>query len=169
MSSWRCRIAKETMNTIKGILENLFKEKNLDYVMRSCRIFEVWGNAVGPRVARHSQPKRFIDNVLWVTIDNSTWMQELKFLEAKIRDQMNQHMGTPVIEKIRFQLGEITITGNDMIKGDDAPAWHDIEIDDSAHSHIEQEVAVLKDEGLKARVRSLLQKHVQLETYRAKK
>jgi hypothetical protein len=157
------------MDTIKTILEGLFKEEKLDQVIKVCRVFEVWNDAVGPRTARHSQPKRFHDHVLWVTVDNSTWMQELKFLEAKIRDQMNQHIGAPVIEKIRFQLGEITSSCNEMIKSDDAPAWHDIEIDESVRKDIEKEVAVLKDEGVKARLRSLFQKHAQLETYRGRK
>ena len=90
------------MESIKTILENLFRKRKLSSTLESYRVFGAWEDAVGPRIARHSQPKGLRDRVLWVKVDNSTWMQELNFLEGKIKEKLNQMIGSPMIEKIRF-------------------------------------------------------------------
>lgn len=157
------------METIKTILEDIFKRRKIDSALNVYRILNLWENAVGPRIARHSQPKRLRDHILWVVVDNSTWMQELTFLEGKIKKELNQRIGSPLIEKIRFHLGEIQVSGTEVIRGVSSPGWEEIEIDDTVRKNIEKEVTIIKDDGLKARLRSLFQKHAQYEAYRERK
>jgi len=154
------------METIKSILDNLFKKTKPG--SENYHIFKVWEGAVGARIARHSQPKRFRDHTLWVIVDNSIWMQQLKFLEEKIKERLNQRLGSAMVKKIRFQIGEINVSPAKDSEKSISPEWLEIEIDDNARKEIAKEVAVLKDGELKARLISLFQKHTQFKTYQGK-
>jgi len=153
------------METIKSILEDVFRKKNLESRLKDYHVFDVWGEVVGPRVARHTQPKRFQDRILWVTVDTTVWMQQLTFLEGKIREKLNQAIGSSRIEKIRFQIGELSHLHKEASESDVFPEWQNATIDNSVKEDIEKEVAVLNDEELKKRLKDLFQKSSQLLRY----
>lgn len=156
------------MKTIKSILEDVFKKQNLASKLKGYHVFDVWEDVVGPRVARHTQPKRFHDHMLWVVVDTTVWMQQLAFLEGKIREKLNQAIGSPLIEKIRFQIGELTCLPKEESESAVFPEWRKATIDDSVKKNIEKEVAGVSDEELKGRLRDLFQKSSQRMRYHEK-
>ena len=156
------------METIKTILDTLFQRRKLDSRLKGFRIFDIWEEAVGIRIARHSQPKGFRDHTLWVTVDNSIWMHQLTFLEGQIKEKLNQMMGSPLVEKIRFQVGEILSSSPEIPKEASLPVWQEIELDDTVKEEFEKEVAALKDEELKVRLKNLFRKSVQFLNYKAR-
>ena len=153
------------MKTIKSILEDVFRKQNLESKLKDYRAFDYWEEVVGPRVARHTQPRRFQDRVLWVMVDSTVWMQQLAFLEGKIREKLNQAVGSPRIGKIRFQIGELTDSPKEKSGGDVFLEWQKVAIEDSVKKNIENEVAVLNDGELKKRLKDLFQKSSQLVRY----
>ena len=76
-----------------------------------------------------------------------------------MKEKLNQIMGSSMIEKIKFKLGEINFSGDDFSKKEPPPEWQEIAIDNSTLKIIEKEIAVLNDEELKAELRNLLQKN----------
>jgi len=95
-------------------------------------------------------------------------MHQLTFLEGQIKEKLNQVMGTPLVEKIRFQIGEILFSSPENPEEASLPVWQEIELDDAVKEKIEKEVAVLKDEELKVRLKNLFRKSVQLLNYKAR-
>ena len=156
------------MENIKSILDDLFRKRKLESKIKSYRVFDVWKDAVGPRIARHSQPKRIRDRILWVVVDNSIWIQQLTFLEGQIKEKLNQMIGSPMVEKIRFQIGEINFLNKDDSKRPSTPEWQGVDIDDKVLKNIEKEVEILNDEEIKERLKNLFQKQAKLESYREK-
>lgn len=156
------------METLKAILDTLLRKRREDPNLKGYPIFEGWEGAVGSRIARHSQPKRFRDNVLWVSVDNSIWMQQLKFLEGQIREKLNQITGSPMVEKIRFEIGEINFSPQQDPGKDDLPRWQDTPLDNKVQENIEKEVAVLKDEELKESLKNLFRKSARFLHYQGK-
>jgi len=150
------------MKTIKSILEDVLKKQNLESKLKGYHAFDVWEEVVGPRVARHTQPKRFQDHVLWVVVDTTVWMQQLAFLEGKIKEKLNQAIGSSMIEKIRFQIGELTCLPKEESESAVSPEWRKATIDDNVKKNIEKELAGVSDEELKGRLRDLFQKSSQL-------
>jgi hypothetical protein len=150
------------MKTIKSILEDVLKKQNLESKLKDYHAFDVWEEVVGPRVARHTQPKRFQDRILWVVVDTTVWMQQLTFLEGKIREKLNQAIGAQPIEKIRFQIGELRCLPKEESEGDPLPEWRKETLDDSVKENIEKELAGVSDEELKGRLRDLFQKSSQV-------
>ena len=156
------------MKTIKSILEDVFKKQNLESRLKGYHAFDVWEDVVGPRVARHTQPKRFQDHMLWVVVDSTVWMQQLAFLEGKIKEKLNQAVGSPMIEKIRFQIGEITRLPKEESESAVIPEWRKVIIDENVKKNIEKELAFLNDEELKDRLRDLFEKNSQFLRYQEK-
>lgn len=156
------------METIKSILEGVLRKQNLESKLKGYHVFDVWEEVVGPRVARHTQPKRFQGHVLWVTVDTTVWMQQLTFLEGKIKKKLNQAMGSQIIQKIRFQIGELTSLPKEQPESARSPEWWEAPIEESVKKNIEKEVAVLNDEELKKRLENLFQKSSQLIRYHEK-
>jgi len=156
------------MENIKTILESVFQKQKLDSRLKDLQIFDIWEKAVGTRIAHHSQPRGFKDHTLKVTVDNSIWIQQLTFLEGQLKEKLNQMMGSPLVEKIRFQIGEIHFSSPETSEKERLPVWQKAEVDDVVKEEIEKEVAVLKDEELKTRLKNLFQKSVQFLNYKAR-
>ena len=151
------------MDTLKTIIAAFLQKRKLDKPLKVYRVFDIWEQAVGTRVARHSQPKRFKDGILWIAVNNSTWMQQLTFLSEDICRKVNLALGSPMVEKVRFQLGEVTKHGRAALKEmDTPPEWTLTELDSQTSQAIDHVVGSLSDEELKERLKSLFKKNSQL-------
>ena len=74
------------------------------------RIWEVWTEAVGEAVARKARPSKIQNGKLFVTVSNSVYLQELQFHKPRIKDAVNQQLGTPVVKDILFFPGRVRDT-----------------------------------------------------------
>ncbi len=149
------------METIKDILGGLLRRRKLDKTLSVYRVFNVWNEAVGVRIARHSQPKGYKNGTLLIAVDSSTWMQQLTFLTDDIRRKVNQALGAPLVEKIRFQIGELDASSGAIVRKPSPPAWSDAKLDDHSNEVINQVLAPVQDEELKERLRQLFEKNSQ--------
>ncbi|MBI2606064.1 MAG: DUF721 domain-containing protein [Deltaproteobacteria bacterium] len=96
------------MDDIKKILSDLlssqvpgFKEKEREF-----EIFECWERAAGPKVAGHCWPVKFVEkDTLLVASESSAWLQQLRYLEALLLDNLEREMGRRHVKKLRFMIG----------------------------------------------------------------
>lgn len=84
---------------IRETVEKLGIKKRLEEV----RVFEVWEEAVGLRVAANAQPHRIKNGKLFVSTVNPIWAQELSLLSENIREKLNECLGDEKIKEIYFQ------------------------------------------------------------------
>jgi predicted nucleic acid-binding Zn ribbon protein len=92
---------------LNAVLERVLGSLNLGLKVKQYRIWDVWNSVVGEAIARQAQPQQIRAMVLWVTVSNSTWMQQLEFMKRQIIERINEHIGETVIRDIRFRIGEI--------------------------------------------------------------
>jgi predicted nucleic acid-binding Zn ribbon protein len=74
--------------------------------VREHRLVTQWAEVVGPRVAARTWPDGLSGGVLWVRVVSSSWLQELSFVRDAIAAQANQLLGAPLVDEVRFHLGE---------------------------------------------------------------
>jgi predicted nucleic acid-binding Zn ribbon protein len=79
-----------------GIAARLDKEKAV----------VLWGEAVGQGIARKSRATSVRDGILFVTVQNSMWLQELALLKEGIIAKINSLVGRDVIKDIVFRVGD---------------------------------------------------------------
>ena len=70
--------------------------------MLGWRAVEEWAGVVGARIARHTHAVGFREGVLRVEVEGSAWMHELGFLQRKLIQKINRHLGRETVREIRF-------------------------------------------------------------------
>jgi predicted nucleic acid-binding Zn ribbon protein len=63
-------------------------------------LWEHWDAVVGATVARHAQPRRFKNGILFVGVDSPEWMQELVFLKHDLRERLNVRLGREAVRDV---------------------------------------------------------------------
>ncbi len=73
------------------------------------KIWEVWEEIVGPQIAAHAWPERFMGkDMLVVVVSDSVWMQQLSLQRQLFLERLNACLDTDTkIKDIRFVLGDV--------------------------------------------------------------
>jgi predicted nucleic acid-binding Zn ribbon protein len=96
---------KDKLTSLKDVLADIFRDSNLPFNPDDAFIWKVWDDAVGPAISKNAHPLWIKDRNLRVAVSDPIWLQELRFVEATMRDKINQKLGRTAVEKIEFRLG----------------------------------------------------------------
>ncbi len=99
--------ARREPQRVGSILEKTLKDMSLDWKLKQHEVWNVWNDVVGEHVSRHAQPEFMKGGILFVRVSSSPWMQQLHYMASGIIEALNACVGLPVVEEIRFKLGEI--------------------------------------------------------------
>ena len=92
---------------ISGILENVLHTYRQQSDAGLIRIWEIWDQAVGDRIAQNAQPEAFKGKFLWVNVTHSSFIQELQFSKQRMITTINHALGKDMINDIQFKVGAI--------------------------------------------------------------
>jgi len=92
---------------IGGILENVLSTYRQESDAELIRIWEIWDQAVGDRIAQNAQPEAFKGKFLWVNVTHSGLIQELQFSKQRMITKINHALGKKMINDIKFKVGTI--------------------------------------------------------------
>lgn len=89
----------EKLNTsIKTFLDNYGLKKGV----KQNTAIAIWGEVVGDRVSKNTEPLSVEHGVITVSVSNPTWRQELLFKHQDIIQELNNRLGKNTIKEIRF-------------------------------------------------------------------
>lgn len=71
------------------------------------RIWPAWMEAVGPDIARHTEPVTIREGVLHVRVDASVWVTQLTFLKPEILNKLAPLMDDGALTDIKFKQGAL--------------------------------------------------------------
>lgn len=86
------------------LLKDILKKQK---VLRNINNMLYWDEVVDERVRKHARAVKLQQKILYVTVDNSTWAQELHFYKKELIDKMNAKAGYKAIIEIRYKVGGI--------------------------------------------------------------
>ncbi|MBN2072820.1 MAG: DUF721 domain-containing protein [Actinobacteria bacterium] len=72
-------------------------------MLKSSAIFNHWKEIVGPGIAKRTHPHRLANKVLYVSVANSTWANELSMMSGKLIEKINKYVSSDAVESIRFR------------------------------------------------------------------
>ncbi|KPK94274.1 MAG: hypothetical protein AMJ94_01795 [Deltaproteobacteria bacterium SM23_61] len=87
------------------ILGVYLNQPSLRSRMREQKILDGWDRVVGRAIAEVTQPGTVRNRVLQIRVINSVWMQELQFHKPLIIQKLNEFLGDPFVQDLRFVLG----------------------------------------------------------------
>ncbi|MBW6457854.1 MAG: DUF721 domain-containing protein [FCB group bacterium] len=67
------------------------------------RAFRSWNEIVGEGIANVSVPQKVINGILYVSVKNSSWRQELIMQKPMILEKFASRFGQGIIRDIRLQ------------------------------------------------------------------
>jgi hypothetical protein len=151
--------------SIRSILEKTFKTLEIDVPLKTYSLWGAWNEIVGESVADHSQPRSVRNRILFIDVTHSTWMQQLQFLKPTLLEKVNNFLGEPLIQDIRFRLGKISPT---LPAPSKTPSLKDEKLDLGTLNRIENLVQKINDEEIGKELREVLIKGAKLEQHRKK-
>jgi hypothetical protein len=150
---------------IYSILEKTLKALEIDVPLKSYSIWGAWKELVGDSVALQTQPRAIRNRILFIDVSHSTWMQQLQFLKPTLLEKINNFLGEPLIQDIRFKLGKISPPIPTPPK---TYLLEDEKLDKVTLNQVESIVQKIDDRDVRKGLREVLIKGAKLEQYRKK-
>jgi len=98
----RERPAKPAGALMPAILSKL----RIDQRQREAEIARVWNHLIDPAIAAHAQPHSIAKGTLFVTVDNSVWLDEIvRYRRKEILTRLQHSFGAELIQRISFRVG----------------------------------------------------------------
>ena len=75
--------------------------------VRQREIWRVWGELVGPQIARHAQPRAITRGRLVVHVTDPVWLHQLSMLRHRLIATLRESLGESVVREIVLRIGEV--------------------------------------------------------------
>ena len=92
---------------ISGLLSSYLRGTPVEKMLEEGRIWVVWEQAVGSRIASHAQPAAFRDGTLTLTVDSAPWMQQLTYLKQELITKVNGELREEMVRDIYMKAGRV--------------------------------------------------------------
>lgn len=148
---------------IHSILEKTLRSLEIDFPLKTYSILSAWKEIVGESVALQTQPRVIRNRILFVDVSHPTWMQQLQFLKTTLLQKLNEFLGGPHIQDLRFRLGRIAPPVS-------APSrvhlWEHEKLDEATLNRIETIVRKIEDQEVRKGLQDILIKGAKLDRHR---
>jgi hypothetical protein len=93
------RVAGSLVSQVMGNL-------GLDKRRADAEIGKVWNHLIDPQLTAHAQPTGLNKGTLFVSVDNSVWLDEIvRYRRKEILDRLQNSFGKETIMRISFRVG----------------------------------------------------------------
>ena len=89
-----------------AVLPGVLTHLRMDTRRAEAEIVRVWNNLIDPTLTAHAQPHSIHKGTLFVTVDNSVWLDEIvRYRRKEILAQLQHSFGRDLIARISFRVG----------------------------------------------------------------
>lgn len=138
-------------SSIGAVVEEAIRGLGLGDAVAKGAAMQLWPEVVGETVARVTQPETVRGNTLVVTVADSAWLQQLRYMEEPVVEKLNAAVGRPIIEGLYFKVGAIRPEPQE-----DEEVEEQAELDPETAAQLEQVVAALEDPELRETLKQIL-------------
>ena len=116
----------------------------------------LWEKAVGPQIARQTEPFRLKDGTLQVRVTTPAWMQQLQFLKEEILEKVNAAAPASEIQALRFFIGPVTLPPSPGADGTGQADADENRLGKRDRRLIEERLAEIEDDDLREILRRVM-------------
>ncbi len=100
-------IRERPPKAIRQVLDRVLSERlRLEERQGEAEIARVWNNLIDPRIVAHARPTGLVKGTLFVSVDNSAWLDEIvRYRRKEILERLQTSFGRNRIVRISFRLG----------------------------------------------------------------
>ena len=92
---------------IGSIIDTVLKTYRRESDGEMIQVWHVWDGVVGDVIAKNAKPAAFKGRILVVYVTSSTWIHQLQFLKAEMIGKLNEALGKPLIDDLKFKIGPV--------------------------------------------------------------
>ena len=97
----RTRVKKSPV-LIKTALEKLLKNLGAYQVFLEQKVISNWNKIAGSEMSKLCLPLKIENGILWLSVKNPSWRNELLFIKDKLISRANEFIGRSVLKNIIF-------------------------------------------------------------------
>ena len=90
-------------NVIDDVLRNYRSKPDFELT----EIWRLWDEILDATIAQNARPSAFKGSLLIVHVTSSTWIHQLQFLKNDLIAKINDALGKPLIQEIKFKIGPL--------------------------------------------------------------
>lgn len=94
---------KSDLSPINKIIKETVIRLRLEKKLKTGSVFNNWTKIVGKEIAKKAHPVALKNGHLVLKTENSTWSQELSFMDEELIEKINKFAGECIVKKIRFK------------------------------------------------------------------
>ncbi len=95
-----------TSKPVKAVLPQVMRDLGLDRRRVEAEVAKVWNHLLDPNIVAHAQPTGLVKGTLFVSVDSSSWLNEIvRYRRKEILDRLQHSFGKEFISKISFRVG----------------------------------------------------------------
>jgi len=84
-------------------LDQLIETLGIRKKLQEYGVLEIWGEAVGERIAQVTKATRIARGVLFISVKSGAWRQELTMRKKEIISRLNNVVQADIVRDIKFQ------------------------------------------------------------------
>jgi predicted nucleic acid-binding Zn ribbon protein len=94
---------KNDTQPLKGIIREYLDALGHNRKLKEVNVVSSWEKLMGNVIAKHTRNLYIKNKVLFVYIDSAVMRNELLMMREQIRNHLNDHAGSEIIQKIVFR------------------------------------------------------------------
>lgn len=97
---------KHSSKKAGDVMDRVLTDLRIDRRQSETEILKVWNNLIDPNIIAHAQPTGIRNGTLFVTVDNSAWLDEIvRYRRREILERLQNSFGRDLIIRISFRVG----------------------------------------------------------------
>ena len=154
---WRTQTS-DSLQPLTPVLAQTLRQVGLERVMLLARLGQHWREIAGTQVAAIAQPETVRGRVLFVTVVDAIWLQQLTFYQAQLLRNIRRVLGDVPIGKLHFALA----TASAPARSEAATALASVPLSPVEERQVLEDTAAIADADLREVVQRVWRRGLQL-------
>lgn len=154
---WRAQ-KPDSLQPLTPVLAQTLRQVGLERVMLLVRLTQHWREIAGAQVAAIAQPENVRGRVLFVTVADAIWLQQLTFYQAQLLRNIRRVLGDVPIGKLHFALATAPVP----TRSDVADASASVPLSTVEERQVLEDTAAIADADLREVVQRVWRRGLQL-------
>jgi hypothetical protein len=141
---------KGALQPIAPLVAQTLQQAGLGRVALLGRLAQCWQEIVGPHLAAVTHPENIRGRVLFVTVTEAIWLQQLMFYQSQLLQNMRRVLGDVPVNKLHFVLA---VTARPAVLPQSVPAMEPLSLTAAEERQVVEETNGIADPELRELVR----------------
>jgi predicted nucleic acid-binding Zn ribbon protein len=146
----RAQQGKGTLQPLAPLVAQTLQQAGLGRVALLGSLAQRWQEIVGPHLAAVTHPENIRSRVLFVTVTEAIWLQQLMFYQSQLLQNMRRVLGDVPVNKLHFVLA---VTARQAAPPQPAPAMEPLSLTAAEERQVLEETNGIADPELRELVR----------------